>query len=914
MVGFGSSLRLARRSGWEGGYLDYETLKLLLSQIEAVYEEGEDQVRYYHQQDPFQSQQQQQQHNDYSDNHHLPSRRRRNRRRHPDHGSSSNLLVGRGRRDYRDDIFLASDSDEAFAASDDGGGGGLAQNYSHDETLSDDEDTQDDDQNHPHVARLSADDEHEPHTHYSTTAGTVGAVYAQDAFYVEGLSRDGDLDEPAYFIETSSLLGSAASPGYASGQQAYSYGVDQNRRDHLTLTPPRSQMYPRIPLSAQDTMKLTSSFDSAGKPSSLSLQQPTLSPLPSAAATTTTLPPHPRHHVAAGSASTNAQKANCRRCFCPKRQRRQRRRRLRLVRRQRLEARDRKVPPYIRIAHSRAREIAERFLGKLRAETEKVLLFAQARLGELSDTVGSLRFPSDETADERRGFDYPLAEGGMHPSSSSSDDEFLPRRGHHTVNGYSWSDDSDSDAERDVKSSQPWLLSTIGTHATSDDGTSSRAGLNTHSSRQSHPLSTVLSTARRQIAHYAEIRKGRQTFQRNDHILGEDLLFLSAVEEADGFTAVGVELLHVLRFIATNLIAVRKICRRHDRLLMNRMLGGYYHRMKRGLGDGSDLSGVRTLGGLLVQSTTDFHEVHPALIGQMNHFKLVGVYDKKIQKLANSRTVQVISSCLALALSEYEVSRSRAHALTKLNSAHNSKAPRSGSRSGFGLGAHQERNILQPVLESDDEESGGPPSTASRMSLTRLRFTVTSIFAVREATRFKISYCDAYLSRSLIAFTGCPIIGEGLDGCSRETLDFLIAYNPDSALLLDCSVLYRGLKDGQWMHRPVSEVMIAALATGALPETIPPGATVTSQIALEEKVVSNVLCISPESNTHLVKQLLKGKLPKQCEHRSQRGAELPDIVLRLNRIPSFLYMVSAHFFDSLFLRHFRFLNLPIANA
>ena len=39
MVGFGSSLRMGRRTGWESAYLDYETLKLLLSQIEAVYEE-----------------------------------------------------------------------------------------------------------------------------------------------------------------------------------------------------------------------------------------------------------------------------------------------------------------------------------------------------------------------------------------------------------------------------------------------------------------------------------------------------------------------------------------------------------------------------------------------------------------------------------------------------------------------------------------------------------------------------------------------------------------------------------------------------------------------------------------------------------------------------------------------------------
>ena len=62
--------------------------------------------------------------------------------------------------------------------------------------------------------------------------------------------------------------------------------------------------------------------------------------------------------------------------------------------------------------------------------------------------------------------------------------------------------------------------------------------------------------------------------------MGEDLLLLSAVDEADGFTAVGVELMHVLRYICVNLIAVRKICRKHDQLLMNRMLGGYYHHLK----------------------------------------------------------------------------------------------------------------------------------------------------------------------------------------------------------------------------------------------------------------------------------------------------------------------------------------------
>jgi hypothetical protein len=126
---------------------------------------------------------------------------------------------------------------------------------------------------------------------------------------------------------------------------------------------------------------------------------------------------------------------------------------------------------------------------------------------------------------------------------------------------------------------------------------------------------------------------------------------------------------HVLRYICVNLVAVRKICRKHDRLLMNRMLGGYYKRAKnhRGTDDRySHFEDVNTLGGQIAKVSGDIYDAHPALIGNLSHYKLVGIYDTKIQRLANSRTVQVISSCLALALSEHEVTRSRADALTKV--------------------------------------------------------------------------------------------------------------------------------------------------------------------------------------------------------------------------------------------------------
>ena len=164
----------------------------------------------------------------------------------------------------------------------------------------------------------------------------------------------------------------------------------------------------------------------------------------------------------------------------------------------------------------------------------------------------------------------------------------------------------------------------------------------------------------------------------------------------------------------------------------------------------------------------------------------VGLYDRKIQKLANSRTVQVISSCLALALSEYEVARLRANALTKLNSG--AETPkRSGGNDMSSKRAAQEVGTdasIQPVC-TDDEQCDGPPSTTSSVSLARLRFTVTSIFALGEAARYKTHHFYTYLSRSMLTFTGRPIVGEGLDGCSRATLDFLVSFNPDAALLFD---------------------------------------------------------------------------------------------------------------------------------
>ena len=537
------------------------------------------------------------------------------------------------------------------------------------------------------------------------------------------------------------------------------------------------------------------------------------------------------------------------------------------------------------------------------------MLFAQSRLGELADTAGSLRFPSfDEeyasnnvrNGTSRPGTSFEFGDGGLHPSASSSSDD-----GGAFGGGVHWSDSSDGGSNAvEIRTSTTSskrrvgggivlsgraaancsLSNTLSGDRLSEDSAQTRSevddALQSRTARSRHMDN--IQVVRRQIAHFEALRKSKAVFSRNDQILGEDMLFLSAVEEVDGYTAVGVELIHVLKYICVNLIAVRKICRKHDRLLMNRMLGGFYHRIRSHAGADAktsfprNIDGVKTLGGLVAQVSGDIYEAHPVLIAQMSHFKLVGLYDVKIQKLSNSRTVQVISSCLALSLSEYEVARSRADALTRLNST----ASVGHSRDG-GPGAYD---------SEDDLSADNLPSTASSISLTRLRFAVMSIFAIREASRKKHDLFITYMARSTLSFSGQQVVGEGLDGCSRETLDFLVSYNPDTALLLDSAVLFDGLKQSQWSRLPISTVMISVLAAATLPESVADD-VVAQFLQREEKMVANAVSIAPESKSIYWKGLTTGQLPKIPGRKGVCIEGLPTCALDLSRVSLFLYLV-----------------------
>jgi hypothetical protein len=426
--------------------------------------------------------------------------------------------------------------------------------------------------------------------------------------------------------------------------------------------------------------------------------------------------------------------------------------------------------------------------------------------------------------------------------------------------------------------------------------------------------------AQRQISQYTDIRVNRPLFQRVDHIVGEDLLLLSAVDEADGYTAVGVELMHVLRFVSVNVIAARKICRKHDRLLMNRMLGGYYHRKRQqnqvqadkaanDVDKQGETPNTFTLGGIVSRSLGDSNARQVFVTG-INQNKLTGLYDTKIQQLANSNTVQVISSSIALALSEYEVTQSRADALAKLHSASAvKKTPRrAGGRSAydsflaFGLspsrwtGRKKKRGKqnASPIAESghsdDSQGEDGPPSTASTVSLTRLRFTVVSIFALREVARRKQDNYKAFISRSSLVFTGANVIGEGLDGCSREILDFFVAYSPDAALLLGTSGLYNGLQKGEWKESPIGSVMLSTLAMGVVSAAGPKG----SQESSEDIVAAvSVMPISGDltyldGKHKMKKKLFMSNIPDLL------GQGINPATLRVNSMGMFLYSVSVH--------------------
>ncbi|KAL7454959.1 hypothetical protein ACHAWC_009518, partial [Mediolabrus comicus] len=512
------------------------------------------------------------------------------------------------------------------------------------------------------------------------------------------------------------------------------------------------------------------------------------------------------------------------------------RRRQRQLRRQREE----RIPQHLRKAHIRAAAITERFRGLLRAEVEKVILFANSRLGELSDTIGCLRYSSyEDEQDERKAHPH-LADGGIHQLSSSDEED---GGGHHA----------------------------------SDTSSSSDGGAQNLDITIEQDAST-----RRQIIMRDRMRMMRPLFQKAD-FLGEDFSLLSAVDEADAYAAVGVELMHLLKFVCVNIIAVRKICKKHDRLLSNRMLGGYYQRLA-----AEAKKSQNTHGGY-----HQFHWNEPQFGGTLsnpaasssNGGYIYGIYDTKIQHIANSTTMQTVSSSLSIALADFEASQSRSARLglgfeptmkEVVGTEQEAPTPRhrtsSKSHSGvlsYQLGGHCFRGD-DDSSDASQEKGDDNESTSSNVALTRLQFVVTSIFGLREAARIKVVPFEQYASRLFMTSTGPNVVGDGLDGCSRETLDLLCSYNPDAAYTLDSETLHASLKIGR-ENEGIGSVMVASLAAAAK------GSDMTSTSVKFRRKVSAAMCIKPQ----LAGEVDNSHSSLQAKNRNILGLNTSSMVLFL---------------------------------
>lgn len=884
MVGFGSSLRMARRPGWEAAYLDYESLKLLLSQIEAVYEEEWHRKR---------------NDDDVFGRDDAATPRRRNKR-------------NKGEGDYRDELFLESDSDKAFASSAS-------------------------DRIEDHESLQSTDEENGTAKDGMSFSSHPGPPKPFTLSYSQEPSSS-DLDDESVDMDSTCGAGSLTL-GY---WQSKSSPTRKNKKKHKRriFDKPRddSEFYVEGPnsfVTEGDASYTPFSRTMANERSGLlqqaqSSQAGTFFSFPARGESSTPpkdfsggwAPPNPVTVAATNNVSGHGRRPTAAEIRREKyqaerrRKRRQRRRKKMLKEREDLE---RKVPRHLRIAHAKARSITERFLGFLRAEIEKVTLFAQSRLGELADAAGSLRFPSDADSEygsfsSRPGpvYEHPLSDGGLHPSSSSSEDE----RPGGSRSMFPWSDSSDEDATSDSGraetgqkkfSGESLSASTLRrVNRTRDENERDR--VNTKGAKNIKAASR--DAVKRKIDHFTDLRRARPTFQRNDDIVGEDLLLLSAVDETDGYTTVGVELMHVLRFICVNAIAVRKICRKHDRLLMNRMLGGYYHRKHPSRQPNPEPIPPQqlTLGSLVSRSLGEECRVDTFT----NQYKLVGVFDDQVQELANSTTVQVISSSIALALSEYEVSQSRATALANFpkKTPKRSGAVREETHTVFPTVAQfalspstwikqtNSGEASTPVrvkadTQTDSDEEGGPPSTASSVSLERLRFTVVSVFALREAARKKLNVYNSFLSRSLLAFVGPNIVGEGLDGCSRDVIDFFVSYDPDSALLREASEIYGGIHQGDWEQDPMGGVMLSALAVSINPPS--------PDFALGDDAVLNSVSIMPVSTSGAdnLERSINDQVSSYFSHsRLKLGMEISSKMVDVNRLSVFLQAMNYYIVHS----------------
>lgn len=191
--------------------------------------------------------------------------------------------------------------------------------------------------------------------------------------------------------------------------------------------------------------------------------------------------------------------------------------------------------------------------------------------------------------------------------------------------------------------------------------------------------------------------------------------------------------------------------------------------------------------------------------------------DVQIQEIANSATMQTVSSTLAVALAEAEASQSRSMQLRLDN-----EISKLESKSSLGGDTPDDEPVQEapPSKESlsatkrlrdamsykigghcfradDDSSSAATPmhvdedENAKDLSLTRLQYVVTSVFGLREAAQNKSTRFEYHSSRLLMTSTGPNIVG----GKHVYYFNSYLAYD----FSLDCVAGYSIYRRPQWL-------------------------------------------------------------------------------------------------------------------
>ena len=354
---------------------------------------------------------------------------------------------------------------------------------------------------------------------------------------------------------------------------------------------------------------------------------------------------------------------------------------------------------------AKLKDLLHQFVKNLQLESEKVSLVTLTEQGQLADAVGALRF--GKTA------------GYITPPTSAIPESSM--------------DDDDEDLLDDVY----------------DDDSSTEGG-EAAFGRFGEEAALLPRMSNRILDRSNSLSQPKPIFGSvgRTGIIGEAQW--KGDNKLDSYTALGVEVLHLLRYICVNAMGIRKLLKKHDKLLFT---------------FGSSIPTVLE------------HQLAWEKTGVRRGERLPGGPDDHIQQLANSNSIAALNASLVSALAGFEQSMIALQS-SGVQSIEKPLHRRTTTNPYISSEAVEETELLSLM-----KEGGEPPS-----SLLRLQCTLWSIRTLREYAQIMNEPFNTFLSRRAMIATGHSQLG-GLEGATKQALDVLLRFQPDSILFMDESDL-----------------------------------------------------------------------------------------------------------------------------